>query len=189
MLMQGLLFVLQSIADVLSGIFLLRFLMQWARVSFRNPLGQFVMAASDWAVVPARKLIPGLWGFDIPSLFLAWLAQGTYYALVLGLTGLSDLVTPAAIGTVALVALIETVRTLLYLVFGIVIVTAIMSWVNPYAPLAPMLNALAQPFLRPFQRIIPPLGGVDLSPFVLCIVLQLLLGLLANLRYSFLALG
>ena len=186
MLMQSLLFILQSVADLLSGIFLLRFLMQWARVSFRNPIGQFVIAASDWAVLPARKLIPGLWGMDLPSLFLAWLVQGTYYALLIGL---GDSLTPAAIGTLALVALIETARIFLYLIFGIVIITAIMSWVNPYAPLAPLLNALARPFLAPFQRFIPPLGGVDLSPLVLIIVLQLLLSLLAGVRMSFFALG
>lgn len=189
MLMQSLLFILQSVADLLSGIFLLRFLMQWARVSFRNPIGQFVIAASDWAVLPARKLIPGLWGMDLPSLFLAWLVQGTFYALLIGLSGLGDSLTPAAIGTLALVALIETARIFLYLIFGIVIITAIMSWVNPYAPLAPLLNALARPFLAPFQRFIPPLGGVDLSPLVLIIVLQLLLSLLAGVRMSFFALG
>jgi YggT family protein len=70
-----------------------------------------------------------------------------------------------------------------------VIITAIMSWVNPYAPMAPVLNALARPFLAPFQRFIPPLGGVDLSPIVLIIVLQLLLSLLAGLRLSLFAYG
>ena len=187
MLMQSLLFILQTAADLLGGIFLLRFLMQWARVPFRNPIGQFVVAASDWAVMPARKVIPGLWGMDMAS-------------LLLGLAGANDLLacwcwvcpawaslTPAAVGSVALVALIETVRLFLYLIFGIVIITAIMSWVNPYAPMAPVLNALARPFLAPFQRFIPPLGGVDLSPIVLIIVLQLLLSLLAGLRLSLFA--
>jgi YggT family protein len=187
MLTQSLLFVLQTAADLLAGVFLLRFLMQWARVPFRNPVGQFVIAASDWAVLPARKIIPGLWGMDLPSLVLAWLVQGTYYALVFGL--LSEAVTPAAIGTVAAVALIETVRLFLYVVFGIVVITAIMSWVNPYAPMAPVLNALARPFLAPFQRIIPTVGGVDLSPIALIIVIQLLLGLLSGLRLSFFAYG
>jgi YggT family protein len=189
MLTQSLFFILQTAADLLGGIFLLRFLMQWARVSFRNPIGQFVIAASDWAVMPARKIIPGLWGMDLPSLVLAWLVQCTYFALVFGLSGMSEFVTPAAVGTIALVALIETVRLFLYLIFGIVIITAIMSWVNPYAPMAPILNALARPFLAPFQRFIPPIGGVDLSPIVLIIALQLLLGLLAGLRLSVFALG
>lgn len=188
MLMQSLLFILQTAADLLGGIFLLRFLMQWARVPFRNPIGQFVVAASDWAVLPARRIIPGLWGMDLASLLLAWLVQLTYFMLVLALSGLGEFA-PAAMGTVALVALIETARLFLYLIFGIVIITAIMSWVNPYAPMAPVLNALARPFLAPFQRFIPPLGGVDLSPIALIIVLQLLLSLLAGLRFSLFAAG
>lgn len=187
--MQSLLFILQTAADLLAGIFLLRFLMQWARVPFRNPIGQFVVAASDWAVMPARRVIPGLWGMDLASLLLAWLVQLVYFLLVLALSGVAEGLAPALAGTLALVALIETARLFLYLIFGIVIITAIMSWVNPHAPMAPVLNALARPFLAPFQRFIPPLGGVDLSPIVLIIVLQLSLGLLAGLRLSLFAAG
>lgn len=189
MLTQSLLFILQTAADLLAGIFLLRFLMQWARVPFRNPIGQFVVAASDWAVMPARRIIPGLWGMDLASLLLAWLVQLVYFMLVLALSGVAEGLAPALAGTLALVALIETARLFLYLIFGIVIITAIMSWVNPHAPMAPVLNALARPFLAPFQRFIPPLGGVDLSPIVLIIVLQLSLGLLAGLRLSLFAAG
>lgn len=189
MLMQSLLFILQTAADLLGGVFLLRFLMQWARVPFRNPIGQFVIAASDWAVLPMRKIIPGLLGLDMASVLLAWLVQMAYFLLVLALSGLGEFATPAAVGTMALVALIETARLFLYLVFGIVIVMAVMSWVNPHAPLAPVLNALARPFLAPFQRFIPPLGGVDLSPLVLIIVLQLLLAMLAGWRVGLFAHG
>ncbi|HEY1180934.1 MAG TPA: YggT family protein [Rhodocyclaceae bacterium] len=192
MLISSLFFILQTAAQLLGGVFLLRFLMQWARVPFRNPIGQFVIAASDWAVLPLRRVVPGLWGVDMSSLLLAWLVQYVYYMLAFALSsigGFEALVTPAVIGTVALAALVETARLFLYLVFGIVILTAIMSWVNPYAPMAPVLNALARPFLAPFQRIIPSIGGVDLSPIALIIVLQLLLGLLSGLRYSFFAHG
>lgn len=189
MLMQSLFFILQTVADLLGGVFLLRFLMQWARVPFRNPIGQFVVAASDWAVLPARKIIPGLWGVDVASLVLAWLVQYAYFVLTIALIGLGPALDPAIFGTLMLVALIETVRLFLYLIFGIIIITAIMSWVNPYAPMAPVLNALARPFLAPFQRIIPPLGGVDLSPIALIILLQLTLALLAQLRLSLLAFG
>ena len=192
MLINSLFFILQTAAQLLGGIFLLRFLMQWARVPFRNPVGQFVIAVSDWAVLPLRRVIPGLWGVDLSSLVLAWVVQYIYYMVIFASSpvgGIEALVTPGVIGTVALAALIETARLFLYLVFGIVILTAIISWVNPYAPMAPVLNALARPFLAPFQRFIPPIGGVDLSPIALIIVLQLLLGLLSGLRYSFFAHG
>lgn len=189
MLLQSLFFVLQSVADILCGVFLLRFLMQWARVSFRNPVGQFVIAASDWAVRPARKLIPGLWGLDLPCLCLAWLVHVLYFVMMMAASGLLEADLPDALGALLVVAALETARTFLYVVFGVVIITAIMSWVNPYAPLAPLLNALARPFLAPLQRFIPPLGGVDLSPLVLIILLQLLLGLLAGMRQGLLAFG
>jgi YggT family protein len=83
---------------------------------------------------------------------------------------------------VAALALFETTKIELYLLIGAVLVSAIFSWVNPYAPLAAMFNAVSQPLLRPFQRFIPPIGGVDLSPLVLLLLLQIGLMLLERLR-------
>jgi YggT family protein len=74
----------------------------------------------------------------------------------------------------------------IYLAMGLVIVAAVMSWINPYAPLAPLFSALAAPLLRPFQRLLPPIGGVDLSPLALLLVLQVLLAVLANVEGLFL---
>ena len=75
----------------------------------------------------------------------------------------------------ALLAAIAIVRMSLYILIGVLIVQAVLSWVNPYSPYAPLLNALSRPFLRPFQRVIPPVANVDLTPLVLIIVCQLLL--------------
>ena len=74
-----------------------------------------------------------------------------------------------------LLAVVMVVRLLLYIVIVIVIVQAVLSWVNPYSPLSPVLNALSRPFLRPFQRMIPPVANVDLSPLFVIIICQLLL--------------
>lgn len=182
MLMQGVFFIVHSVVDLLSAVFLLRFLMQWARVPFRNPLGQFVIAATDWAVLPGRKVLPGWWGLDVASVFPAWLSQWLFLVLSLTLGGLGSGLEPAMLGTFALLGLLECLRVALYLVFGVVLITAIMSWVNPYAPMAAALNALARPFLAPLQRVIPPLGGVDLSPLVLILLIQLLQMFLVSLR-------
>lgn len=179
-LIDSLRFILETLADLLAGIFLMRFLMQWMRVAFHNPLGQFVIAASDWAVRPTRKVLPGLWGLDLPSLFLAWLTQYLCLLLIAAVVGAGF--DPSLWFSLALLAVLECVRVLLYLVFLLVLMTAILSWVNPYAPLAPMLNALVRPFLAPFRRFIPPLGGVDLSPLALMIVLQILLRIVYRLR-------
>ena len=175
-----------KILDWLSGFFtmalLARFLMQWARASFRNPLGTFVVAVTDWAVKPARRFIPSAFGLDLASLLLAWLTQAIFHGLVLVLGG-ADVTLPA-IGGVVLLALIGVVRVAIYLLMGVVIVSALLSWVNPYAPLAPLFNDLARPFLRPVQRLIPLIGGIDLSPMVLLLALQILLTVLAMLQRS-----
>ena len=87
------------------------------------------------------------------------------------------------------VGLLETVKVGLYLLMGVVLMSAIFSWVNPYAPLAGVVNAMAEPFLRPFRRFIPPIGGVDLSPIALLLLLQLLQNVVAMGRYLLLGLA
>jgi YggT family protein len=161
-----------TLADLLACAFLVRFAMQWARVSFRNPLGGFIIAVTDWAVLPMRKLVPGLLGFDMASFLLAWLAQTLFISVVIGAAGIYGGTTWSALGVAALSGLVETLRLGVYIAMGIVIVTALLSWINPYAPLAPLFNQLAQPMLRPVQRLIPMIGGVDLSPLVVLLLLQ-----------------
>lgn len=180
---------LYQIADLLFGFFsmalLARFAMQWARAPFRNPLGEFIVAVTDWAVKPARRLIPSAFGFDLPSLFLAWLTQAMFQGLVFGLSGMAGAATPGVIGLVALLAIVAVVRLGIYLVMGAVIITALLSWINPHAPLAPVFDAIARPFLRPLQRLIPLVGGVDLSPLVLLLLLQILLSVLSTVVMQF----
>jgi YggT family protein len=188
MLVQILLFVLDTVCGFMTLALLVRFAMQWARVPFRNPLGQFIVAVTDWMVRPVRRLVPGLFGLDMASLFLAWLWQVAYQGIALGFTGILVAVSPAPTFVVALLALLEVAKIGLYLVIGAVIVSAVFSWVNPYAPLAGVFNTLTQPLLRPFRRFIPPVGGVDLSPLALLLVLQIALVVLDGLRRSILPL-
>ncbi|MCX7157516.1 MAG: YggT family protein [Rhodocyclales bacterium] len=184
MLAQIFLFILDSVCGFLTLALLVRFAMQWARAPFRNPLGQFIVAVTDWMVRPVRRLIPGLFGLDMASLLLAWLWQVVYQGTALGFSGLLSAVSPAPTLVVALLALLEVAKTGLYLVIGAVIVSAVFSWINPYAPLAEVFNTVTRPLLRPFRRIIPPVGGVDLSPLALLLVLQIALFVIASLRNS-----
>lgn len=168
-----------------------RVLMQWARVSFRNPMGDFIFAVTDWAVKPARRWIPSAWGVDLPSLLLAWLVQAMSLGLSFGLSGAAGGMLAGAFGasslsTVIFLALFAVLRLGVQLLMGVVLVSALLSWINPFAPLAPLFNQLAQPFLRPLQRVIPPLGGVDITPMILLLLLQLVLGLLASVNGLFL---
>jgi YggT family protein len=167
-------------AGFFAGMFMLRFILQWTRAPFRNPVGRFVIALTDWGVMPLRRIVPGFRGLDIASLLMAWLVEFAGMLLVLaifGAHGSADLMVSAL-----LAAFIETLRTGAYLIIGVTLGVVILSWVNPYAPLAPVFNAVAEPFLRPFRRLIPPIAGLDLSPLFLLLVLQLLLTFLASLK-------
>lgn len=178
---------LYQILDWIFGFFTLallaRWLMQWARAPFRNPLGEFIFAVTDWAVKPARRIIPSAFGWDLASLLLAWLAQALLHGLLMLLGGPGGLMA-ASIGWVGLLALVAVLRVALYLVMGAVVVSVLLSWVNPHAPLAPIFNAVTRPFLRPLQRLIPLIGGIDLSPMALLLIIQILLALLASAQRS-----
>src|SRR5476649_511248 len=172
--------ILQFLLDTVFGFFvfvlLVRFYLQLLRASFRNPLGQFVTALTNWLVLPARRLIPGLYGLDLASFLLAWLLEALLLFLLYSLRGGSYGGTPEiAAGIFFSLALLELARFSLYLFIGILVIQAVISWVSPYTPLAPLFNALANPVLRPFQRYIPPIGNVDLSPLAAIVLAQVLL--------------
>ena len=182
---------LQQIAsflvDVVAGFFvyllLARFLFQWLRVPFRNVLGEFIIAGTNWMVVPARRVIPSLAGLDLASLLLAWLLQALMLYVIYLIAGIDfSSTTGIGAGAIAVLALIDLVRIALYILVFALIVQAVLSWVNPHSPVGPLFDAITRPFLRPIRRFVPPLGNVDLSPLVLIVVLQVLLIPLAELR-------
>lgn len=183
------LLVIDAAIGFITLMLLARFFMQWQRVSFRNQVGQFVVATTDWVVRPLRRVIPGLLGLDMASLIPAWLFQTLFVFIELSLRGAP---LRAGIGGLLLglwgLGLLELARMAIYLVFGVVMMSAILSWVSPHAPAAPILHNLSAPFLRPFRRIIPPIANVDLSPLVLMLVLQIVLVVLGGVRGSFAAL-
>jgi YggT family protein len=155
---------------------LARFHFQWLRVSFRNQIGEFVIATTNWLVLPTRRFVPGLAGLDLPTLLLAWVLQTLCVWIVVAMRGID----PALIDVILRAAL-DLLRYSLYILVFAIIVQVVISWVNPYAPMAPVFNAVTAPFLRPLRRFIPPLAGVDLTPLVLLIVIQIILIVLANL--------
>ena len=176
MLAEALIFLIQTAAWLFTLALLLRFLLQWARAGARNPVSDFVNAITNFAVRPVRRVVPGLWGLDLATLLLAWLVQFVELFLILELRGF-ELGPDAgrALLAIALLAVVNLARLMLYIVIGVVIVQAVLSWINPYSPIAPLLNALTRPLFRPFQRVIPPVANVDLSPLFVIIACQLLL--------------
>ena len=176
MLASALIFLIETVTGLLTIALLIRFLLQWARAAQRNPVSDFVNALTNWAVRPARRVIPGWLGLDLASLILAWLIQFLEIFLVLELRGYE--LGPGAgqaLAAMALLAVVHVVRMILYILMVVLIVQAVLSWVNPYSPIAPLLNALSRPFLRPVQRMVPPIANVDLSPLIVIVILQLLL--------------
>jgi len=171
------------LVDVVSSFFvfmlLARFHFQWLRVPFRNPVGEFVLVTTNWMVVPARRAIPGLAGLDLATLLLAWIAQALGLWLQAAIVGAEP-----GFGMIAAVALVDLVRYSLYILVFAVIVQAVLSWVNPYTPLAPAFDTITRPFLRPLRRYIPPVGNVDLTPLILLVILYVALIVVNNLRVA-----
>lgn len=186
MLANILLLLINAAGGFLTLMLLARFYMQWQRISFRNQLGQFVVSTTDWIVRPLRRFVPGLFGLDMASLLPAWVVQILLVAFELGLRGaVFSGNTAAVIGGLGGVGLIELLRMMVYLLFAVVLGSAVLSWVAPHAPLAPLFNAIAAPFLRPFRRVVPTIANVNLSPLLLLLVLQIVLMLLAEARNGF----
>jgi YggT family protein len=163
------LFLLDTVVSFLVLLLLTRFHFQWLRVPFRNPVGEFLVAATNWIVLPARRVIPGLAGLDLATILTAWVVQALGLWAKLAIAGSE----PGALALLAVAAL-ELVRFSMYILVVALIVQAVFSWVNPSAPLAWIFNAITQPFLRPLRRFIPPVGGIDLTPLVLIVLLQVL---------------
>jgi len=175
-LTQAAMFLAETVIGLFSLALLLRFFLQLVRAPYRNPVSQFLCALTDFVVIPARRFVPGLWGVDLAALTLAWFTE---VVLLLTLLGLGGMELRAALGTVffaaCLLAAVKIVKMSIYILMVAVIMQAILSWVNPYSPVMPLLNSLTLPFLRPLQRRVPTIANVDLSPLVLIIALQLML--------------
>ena len=175
MLDQALRFLLDTVFGIVTYAFLLRFLMQWLRAPFRNPLGQAVVALTDWAATPLRRVVPGFRGLDVSTLVLAWLAQLLWLVALALLVG-PGIVSGSMLALFALLACVELVKAMLWILIIVVFAQAILSWTAPDGPFAGVLNALTFRFLTPIRRFIPPLGGtLDLSPLIVIVLAQLAL--------------
>jgi len=179
MLAEILSYLLRVAADFFVYMLLARFHMQWLRAPFRNPVGEFVIAVTNWIVLPARRLAPSAAGLDLASLIPAYLVQALGLAALAAVSG-----SEPELSALALLAALDLVRYSLHILVFAVIVQAVLSWTGPYSPLMPVFNGLTRPFLAPIRRFVPLMGGVDVSPLVLLVVLQVLLIPLAHLRLA-----
>src|SRR5687768_16523985 len=153
-----------------------RFLMQLLHAPFRNPIGQAVIALTDWIVKPLRRIFPGFGGIDWASLVAAFVFQLLWLLALYAIFGRGFSISGAGILYLLAATLLELVKGGLWVLVIVVIVQAVLSWVAPDGPLAGLLNAMTFPFLRPLRRVIPPIGGaLDLTPLILIVIIQLIL--------------
>jgi YggT family protein len=169
---------LDTVGALLGVTLLLRAYMNWVGMPSRNPLAQFAIALTDWAVRPLRRVTPAAGRWDTASLLAAYLVAVVMIVLTYLLIGAGPASWP--VPSLLFDALVQVLRWSLYMVFFLTLVHVVLSWVNPYAPVAPAVAMLVRPFLAPFQRVIPLLGGIDLSPWALLIVVNILLLVLSK---------
>ena len=167
---------LDTIGTLLGVALLLRAYMNWVGMPSRNPLAQFAIALTDWIVRPLRRVIPAAGRWDTASLVAAYVVALVMMMLTLVLVGAAPSDWPMA--RMLYQAVLHLLRWGLYTVLFLTIVHVVISWINPYAPVAPAVAMLVRPFLAPFQRILPLIGGIDLSPALLLVVVNILLLLL-----------
>jgi len=164
-------FLVQIIFGAYALIVLLRFLLQLTRADFHNPVSQLVVRLTTPVLRPLRRFIPGIGGIDLSSLILAWLVKAVELLLVLLIQGAGLQLLPAL-----LAAIPELVSTTINIFLFAIFIQAILSWVGTgsYNPAASLLHSLTEPLLRPARRLIPPIGGLDLSPMLTIVGLMLL---------------
>ena len=168
-------FLLTTVLNLLTLLFLLRFFMQLFRVPFNNPLAYMVVSLTDFVVKPVRRVIPSWGKLDLSTLFLALITQFVLqYSLLwlrgfpFGLAGQS-----AWLGLIGM-SFLGVFKTGLDVFFYAILLQVILSWVNPHTPIASALNSLTKPILAPIQRFLPMASGIDFSPIVALIFLQMI---------------
>lgn len=170
--MQALIFIVQTLLQLLVVVFLLRVLLPLCRADSRNPISQAVIRLSNPLVLPLRRIIPPIRKFDTASLIALLLVQMAATAIVFVLSGIG-IRSPF---TLLLFAMRELALTCLQFYFFAILVYALLSWIAPsaYSPAASLLNSLCEPVIRPVRRLIPPIAGLDLSALFVLIAIQAL---------------
>ena len=166
-----LIFILDTLFDVVCFLFLARFILQASRANYNNPISQGIVKATDPVLRPIRMLVPSYRNLDFSALLAAWLIKILSHALSIGIAS-EYMPAPAyLIG----IGLFDMLRLLLTVYWFALIIIIVLSFVAPgtYHPAAELLAQVTEPVLAPARRLIPPLGGLDFSPILVFMVLIL----------------
>ncbi len=175
----------ELLVNTLFGMYILavlvRFLLQEVRGDFYNPFAQFLVTVTNPVLIPLRRVIPGLWNIDWASIVLLFALEAVEQYLIAWLRGyrLTALM-------LAVLSLSQIVDLTIYVFLFAILARVILSWVAPYprSPVTHLLISLSEPLLRPARRVIPPISGLDLSPIVVLILLQLAVMFIDHLALS-----
>lgn len=167
MLYEILTFLMEVVVTLVGGACLLRFAMHARHMSMRNPLARFVQVLSDWIVLPLRRLVPATPSFDTACIVAAWLLKLAQWATLMALLG------SVRWGMLPVVALLDVAKLGITVAFVVIIASVVLSWTQNRGLLAGVIHSLAEPMLAPFRRVLPLMGGLDLSPLLALVVLQI----------------
>lgn len=183
-MLDALIFLVRTFADLYLLTFLLRFIMQWARANHYNPLSQVVFKVTNPLVVPARRLLPSVAGLDMPTLVVLIVLEIVVTFVLLRLVGLS-----LPIPRLLFYSLLRLISLVLWFYVGALIIYAVLSWFAQPSrnPMAMLLGELVEPLLRPARRMLPPIGGFDLSVLLVIVLLQATTIIVSSLKAATIA--
>lgn len=163
-------FLIETLVGLYILIVMLRFLLQWARADFYNPVSQFIVKATQPPLAPLRRIIPGFAGLDLAALVFMFILKFIELWLITVILGYTP-----RIGGLTILSIAELLSLAIHVFIFSILIQVIISWVNPgmYNPVMGLLHSLNEPLLAPARRVIPPISGLDLSPIAVIIFLQL----------------
>jgi len=178
-MIPALTFIISTIAQLFLLIMLLRFWLPWLRADFRNPIAQGILRLTSPLVIPVRRFVPPIGRLDTATVIVAFVLQYLTVLLILTIKGGTATILPIAI-TAAIELVLLSLRLFTFAIF----IHIILSWVAPgtYNPATAFIAMLVEPVLRPFRRIVPTVGGLDISPIFAIIGLQALSIFISTLR-------
>lgn len=169
-------YLVQTLLTLYLLAMILRFLLQAVQADYYNPLSQFLSRITNPLVVPLRRVIPGFRGIDLATLLLCVALQAIGIIIMLKLNGLGA----PGLGPLLIWSCLGVVGMLVNIYFFALLAVIIISWVAPHSrhPALFLLHQITEPVMAPFRRLLPPMGGLDFSPilvFILINVVQILL--------------
>lgn len=167
--MDALIFLFKSLADLFLLTFLMRFVMQWVRAGYHNPLAQFIFKITNPLVVPARRVLPSVGGLDAPTLVVLIVLEVIVTFVLVRLVGVSP-----PVSVLLFYSALRLIALVLWFYFGATLVCALSSWFADRGrnPIVAFLGELVEPLLRPARRLLPPMSGLDFSPLIVILLLQ-----------------